>query len=63
MCGEVSPIPDVCDLLRILNPNIKQNMDKLVPTDVLKVFQSIVLPLELKINSLLDIVKSLEAKI
>lgn len=38
-------------------------MDKLVPTDVLKVFQSIVLPLELKINSLLDIVKSLEAKI
>lgn len=56
-------VPDVCDLLRIRNSNIQEKMDKLVPADVLKVFQSIVLPLELKINSLLDVVKSLEAKI
>lgn len=38
-------------------------MDNLVPAEVLKVFQTIVLPLELKINTLLDVVRALETKI
>lgn len=38
-------------------------MDKLSSTEVLKMMQSLVLPLELKINSLVDMVRSLESKV
>lgn len=38
-------------------------MEKLVSNEVLKLVQSLVLPLELKINSLIDMVRSLETKL
>lgn len=38
-------------------------MEKFGSADVLKVMQSLVLPMELKINSLVDLVRNLEAKI
>lgn len=38
-------------------------MKKFVPAEVLKVFRTIVLALELKINSLWDVIRGLEIKI
>lgn len=38
-------------------------MKKLVPAEVLKVFRTIVLALELKINSLWDVIRGMEIKI